>query len=256
MKPVLSGLMALLVAATFGSASRGQVRGAQAGTGTAAGTRPTPAAPSPLPDWAGAWTPRPGPPGEPPPLTPRYAAILKAWEDAAAHGDEQSVSGANCVPPGMPTIMSTPGGYPIEFLFTPGRVTIIQEAYMQVRRVFTDGRGHPAELDPTYNGHSIGRWEGDTLAIDTSGLRGDTVLGRPQGVKHSSKLHIVERIRLTAPDTLEDQMTIDDAEALIKPWRVVTMYTRHRDWDLMEFICQENNRNPTDEKGRATIILR
>ena len=60
--------------------------------------------------------------------------------------------------------------YDVEFLFTPGRVTIIQEAYMQVRRVFTDGRGHPADLDPTFNGHSIRHWEGETLVIDTAGL--------------------------------------------------------------------------------------
>ena len=117
-----------------------------------------------LPDWAGIWTfdfPTPGgPKPEEPSLTPASAAELKVLLAEEAKNQEPATESANCLPPGMPTIMFQP--YDIEFLFTPGRVTIIQEAYMQVRRVFTDGRSHPADLDPTFNGHSIGHWEGDT----------------------------------------------------------------------------------------------
>jgi hypothetical protein len=186
-------------------------------------------------------------------LTPKWAAELKTLREAEAKNDEPPTESANCLPPGMPMIMFQP--YDIEFLFTPGRVTIIQEAYMQVRRVFTDGRGHPADLDPTFNGHSIGHWEGDTLVIDTAGLGHTTPLGFDR-LQHGPRLHVVERIRLTAPDTLEDRMTLTDPDALEQPWHMVRTFTRHRDLDMMEYICEENNRNPIDHTGHVSTILR
>jgi len=210
-----------------------------------------------LPDWAGIWTfdfPTPGgPPPEQPVLTPASAAELKVLEAEEAKNEEPATESANCLPPGMPTIMSQP--YDVEFLFTPGRVTIIQEAYMQVRRVFTDGRGHPADLDPTFNGHSIGHWEGDTLVVDTAGLGHKTPLGFNR-LQHGPNLNVVERIRLTSPDTLEDRMTLTDPDVLAKPWHVVRTYTRHRDLDQLEFICEENNRNPIGQDGKVSTILR
>jgi hypothetical protein len=214
---------------------------------------------SSLPDWSGLWTINmsglgpSAPKAEPPVLTPPYAAELKTLREAEARNDEPATESANCLPPGMPTIMFQP--YDIEFLFTPGRVTIIQEAYMQVRRVFTDGRGHPADLDPTFNGHSIGHWEGDTLVIDTAGLGHKTPLGFDR-LEHGPKLHVVERIRLTGPDTLEDRMTLTDPDVLLQPWHEVRTFTRHRELDMMEFICEENNRNPIDQTGHVSTILR
>jgi len=210
-----------------------------------------------LPDWAGIWTPNfpvPGDPtGEQPSLTPASTAELKAIQEAQAKNEEPATDAANCLPPGMPTIMFMP--YDVEFLFTPGRVTIIQEAYMQVRRVFTDGRGHPANLDPTFNGHSIGHWEGDTLVIDTVGLGHKTPLGFNR-LNHGPQLHVVERIRLTAPDTMEVRMTMTDPDVLQKPWHTVHAFARHREWDQLEFICEENNRNPVDKSGQVSTILR
>lgn len=203
-----------------------------------------------LPDWAGIWvldfsaTPQ-GAPGsrpreEKPVLMPAAEAQLKINLADEAKNQPPPSESANCLPPGMPTIMFQP--YDIEFLFTPGRVTIIQEAYMQVRRVFTDGRGHPANLDPTFNGHSIGHWEGDTLVIDTVGLGHRTPLGYHE-LMHGPRLHVIERIHLIAPDKLEDGMTLIDPDVLAKPWHEVHTYTRHRDWDQIEYICEENNRN-------------
>ena len=210
-----------------------------------------------LPDWAGIWTfdfpTIDGFAPEVPSLTPASAAELKILKDEEAKNQEPATESANCLPPGMPTIMFQP--YDIEFLFTPGRVTIIQEAYMQVRRVFTDGRGHPADLDPTFNGHSIGHWEGDTLVIDTAGLGHTTPLGYNR-LQHGPHLHVIERIRLTAPDKMEDDMTMTDPDVLLKPWHLVRTYTRHRDLDQLEFICEENNRNPIDKNGNVSTILR
>jgi hypothetical protein len=208
-----------------------------------------------LPDWSGLWTfdfPHPGgAPPEQPSLTPKAAAELKVLQDEEAKNEEPPTESANCLPPGMPTIMFQP--YDVEFLFTPGRVTIIQEAYMQVRRVFTDGRPHPADLDPTFNGHSIGHWEGDTLVIDTVGLGHELPIGINR-LNHGPHLHVVERIRLTAPDTLEDRVTLEDPDVLEKPWHMVRTFTRHRDWDMLEFICEENNRNPI-KNGEVSTIL-
>ncbi|MGH9685588.1 MAG: hypothetical protein ACRD5K_00665 [Candidatus Acidiferrales bacterium] len=209
-----------------------------------------------LPDWAGIWVldfgPVPGAAQETPVLTPTAEAQLKInLADEAKNAPPPSES-ANCLPPGMPTIMFQP--YDVEFLFTPGRVTIIQEAYMQVRRVFTDGRSHPANPDPTFNGNSIGHWEGDTLVIDTVGLGHRTPLGYHE-LMHGPHLHVIERIQLLSPDKMEDDMTLIDPDVLAKPWHEAHTFTRHRDWDQIEYICEENNRNPI-ENGQISTELR
>ncbi len=209
-----------------------------------------------LPDFGSVWEVTfgggAGGPPEQPSLTPPYAARFAAYRDAQARGDIQDTPAANCVPNGMPGIMTQP--YPIEFLLTPGKVTIIIEAYSQWRQIFTDGRGHPEDPDLTFNGHSIGRWEGDTLVVDTVGFTTDTGLSG-FGVKHSDQMRIVERMRLTAPDTLQIETTVHDPEALAKPWVTTRHYGRHRDWTIAEYICQQNNRNFTTDDGKAGINL-
>jgi len=206
-----------------------------------------------LPDFNGVWEVTfGGVIGGPPQkisLTPKYEAILQAYEKAPA----QDTPMANCVPPGLPGIMLQP--YPIEFLYTPGMVTIVIEAFSQVRHIYTDGRKHPADPDPTYNGNSIGRWEGDTLVVDTVGFTPDTPLGMNMGMRHSSKMHIVERFRLLDPNKLDLVMTIEDPEALAEPWVRKAVFARHRDWTIDEYVCQQNNRNSLDPSGKAGINL-
>lgn len=188
-----------------------------------------------------------------PALTPAYADKLKAFNDARAKGNEQDNPSANCVPPGMPEIMGQP--YPIQILFGPGQVTIQAEAYQQIRHIYTDGRPHPADPDLTYNGNSIGHWEGDTLVVDSTGFTPDTPLGVNYGMRHSDKMHIVERMRLTDPDTLEVVTTIDDPEALTQPWTTTRTFKRHKDWTISEYVCEQNNRNFVDDNGHAGIVL-
>jgi len=150
----------------------------------------------------------------------------------------------------MPGIMGI-GQYPMEFLFTPGRVTTHHEAWMQWRNIYTDGRGHPEDLEASFEGDSIGHWEGGTLVVDTVGIKDSVALG--MGMKHSDKLRITERIHLAKgdPDSLVDEMTVEDPGALVKPWVHTLSYKRSREWQLLEFECAENDRNPVDANGKT-----
>ncbi|HUN26876.1 MAG TPA: hypothetical protein VMU67_11235 [Steroidobacteraceae bacterium] len=207
-----------------------------------------------LPDWGGVWflnlpaqgarPIRPSPKG-------KYLKEYQAWQhEVQTHHGEVPHHGSYCTPPGMPGIMGV-FQYPIEFLFTPGRVTVHHEAWMQWRNIWTDGRKHPdaEDLDPTFYGDSIGHWEGGTLVVDTIGVKTATALS--MGMEHSDKMHIVERIHLAPndPNTLLDEMTVEDPIALEKPWHTTYSYRRSRDMNLLEFICAENDRNPVDAAG-------
>ena len=183
-----------------------------------------------------------------PQLTAAYAARKQALEARRAEDNET----ANCLPPGMPGIMGQP--YPYEFLLTPGKVTIVGEAYMQVRHIYTDGRPMPADPDPTFHGTSIGRWEGDTLVVETTAFSDSTMMDR--NTPHSDKMRIVERFRLTGPDLMTIETTVTDPEALAAPWTTTRTLARHRDWTTREYICEENNRNYVDAQGKAGIDLK
>ena len=133
---------------------------------------------------------------------------------AQSKGEEEESPQANCVPPGMLAIMNQP--YPMELLFTPGKVTIVIEAYSQTRRIFLDGRKHPDDPDLTFNGHSIGHWEGDTLVVDSVGFNEDFWLDR-RGLPHTEQLHTIERFTRTNKQTIDYKLTIDDPGAYTKP---------------------------------------
>jgi hypothetical protein len=212
-----------------------------------------------LPDWSGVWDldysarapggglARPAPPH----LTPEYAAKYAAYQERQKHGLEQQTETANCVPPGMPQIMAQP--YPVEFLFTPGKVTVAIEAYSQMRRIYTDGRKHPDDPDPTFQGNSIGHWEGDTLIVDTVGFVPSSLIA--PGVGHSDGMHVKERLRRISDDVMEIQTTIEDPKVLTEPFTSVRHYKRHKDWDLQEYICSQNNRDSSDAEGRAGLRI-
>jgi hypothetical protein len=182
-----------------------------------------------------------------PSLTPEYAAKKRAFD---ANPPEDSET-ANCLPPGMPGIMGQP--YPMEFLLTPGQVTIVIEAYTQVRHIYTDGRALPADPDLKFHGTSVGRWEGDTLVVETVGFSPLTQLDR--GVPHGGKMRIVERFRLSDPDTMTIETTVIDPDALTMPYISNRTLKRHRNWTIAEYVCEENNRNSVDSGGRAGINL-
>jgi hypothetical protein len=180
-------------------------------------------------------------------LTPEYAAKEKELR-ASAPEDNDS---ANCLPPGMPGIMAQP--YPMEFLLTPGQVTIVIEAYSMVRHIYTDGRPLPEDPDPNFFGTSVGHWEGDTLVVQTVGFSAMTEI-EPH-VPHSEKMQIVERFRLVDPDTMSIQTTLTDPVALTVPYTTNRMLKRHRSWTIAEYICEQNNRNFVDKNGKAGVNL-
>jgi hypothetical protein len=180
-------------------------------------------------------------------LTPEYAARKKAFD---ANPPEDSET-ANCLPPGMPGIMGQP--YPMEFLLTPGQVTVVIEAYTQVRHIYTDGRPLPEDPDQTFQGTSVGRWEGDSLVVDTAGFSPLTQIDR--GVPHSERMRIHERFRLTDPDTMSIETTVVDPTVLAAAVTSTRTLKRHRNWTIAEYVCEENNRNSVDAAGKAGINL-
>jgi hypothetical protein len=215
-----------------------------------------------LPDFNGVWEIRMGgppsgiinpaigvPPMRPTPLslTPAYAAKRQTL---TAHAEEDNQS-ANCLPPGMPGIMSQP--YPMEFLLTPGQVTIVIEAYTQVRHIYTDGRPLPADPDPNFFGTSVGHWEGDTLVVESVGFSTQTEI-EPH-VPHSDKMRTLEKFRLLDPDTMSIETMVTDPEALTAPYVTNRTLKRHRSWTIAEYICEQNNRNYVDKNGKAGINL-
>ncbi len=238
--------------------------GAQSAAQSAAPARPAPnpyAALAQLPDWSGVWDPtfmRPAP-GQarpaPPKLTPRYAAQYAKFQakNRATPGINFVSDVASCVPPGLPQSMHEP--YPIEFLFTPGRVTILIETDSIVRRISTDGSPPPEDPDPTYQGTSVGHWEGDTLVVETSAILPET--SPLNGINgHSDKFHVTERIHLVNPDTLAITTTETDPAVFLEPYTTTSYYRRHRDWKIMEYVCQQNNHDALDAQGNAAFSLK
>ncbi len=166
-----------------------------------------------------------------------YEQILAEAEKGNVYPDPM----ANCIPGGMPRMMNMP--YPMEILATPKQVTIVSESLSQIRRIYIDGRKHPDNLWPTYYGHSIGHWEGDTLLVDTVKLRADPLIDQ-SGVRHSDQMTVSERMRLVTPDLFEDVITVNDPIAFEHPWTVTKHYKRDPKGEILEMVCEENNRNP------------
>jgi hypothetical protein len=194
----------------------------------------------------------PAAPIPPPPLKPEYKA---AWEahrktiaDAEAAGKPIFSNYTACLPDGMPAMMM--GMFPMEVLQTPGQITIIQEAYNQVRRIYMGEKLPPFEdAEPLFWGHSSGKWEGDTLVVETIGIKEDVKF---RDAPHSNQMRIVERIRLLSPTMMEDQVTVTDPVYLEKPWQWRWMYKRMKDYKMLEYVC-ESNREYRDETGAARL---
>jgi hypothetical protein len=213
-----------------------------------------------LPDWSGAWV-IPGRdfgegemhahiPTDPlaPALTGEYAAMRLAFNVRQQTGKDPEntrparANSEQCVPNGMPMVMRPPVA--IEFLFTPGRVTILTEDGPSIRRIYTDGRPHSDDPDVTYTGESIGHWEEDTLVVDTKAISDKAqFMG---GVNTSGHAHVVERIHLKDAKHLQIDTVVEDSVALTKPWRYSRTYERYPPV-FVDYECTGNNRDAADE---------
>jgi hypothetical protein len=142
-----------------------------------------------------------------------------------------------CSPPGLPYIYLQL--FPVQILEIAKEVIEFFEYDHTVRHIFTDGRTHPADVTPSYNGHSIGHWEGDTLVVDTVGLNGKIWLDRV-GHPDSDQMHIIERIHRADEKTLQVDFQFDDPKSYQKPWLAQMRFRLHPDWDILEHVCEDN----------------
>jgi hypothetical protein len=201
------------------------------------------------------WTPG-IPPGLPQhaPLTPEYQKIFETNVENARLGKPTGDITANCLPQGMPRIMTMT--YPMEVEMAPDHVAIYAEWMEQTRRIYTDGRPLDPDPDPAYYGQSVGHWEGNVLVSTAFGFMQDTDL-EASGLPKSDKMIAYERIWLADNDTLRDEITLVDPKALAKPWTVTKVYKRAPPgFKLMPYVCLENNRNPIAADGHIQAILK
>jgi hypothetical protein len=194
------------------------------------------------------------PPATQPQLKPEY---LKEWQarqqaarEADAKGKPLATNATLCLPEGMPGMMGAT--FPMEILQSRGQVTVIEEAFTQVRRIFLDAPAKAVDdVEPGFYGYSVGHWQDDTLTVDTIGVKEDV---RYQNVPHSAQMRIKERIHLVAPDILWNEITIEDPVMLEKPWTYTVAYKRMPDYKLLEYIC-EDNREYADANGQQQIRI-
>jgi hypothetical protein len=209
------------------------------------------------PDWAGQWLRIGGvqwDPSKPPglrqqaPYTAEYQEIFKANLDNLDAGGDGNNPTYQCIPPGMPRIMTLIE--PMEIVITPGTTYLLMEYFGETRRIYTDGRAWPETIKPTFGGYSIGEWQDgdgdgryDTLVAETRGLKGPRTLdssGMPLDADNATV--ITERLFLDKADAgvLHDEITIVD-HAFTRPWTVTKSYRRARKPIWFEFVCDEGN---------------
>jgi len=140
----------------------------------------------------------------------------------------------------VPRINAAPP--PWKLIQTPGFIVIIYEASTLWRQIFLDGRELAEDFTPTWLGYSTGKWDGDTLVVDTRGFNGEAWLDQ-SGKPSTDALHVIERFRRKDLGHMDIQITIDDPKAYTKPWIVTEEVRLSTNTELLEFICNENNRD-------------
>ena len=204
------------------------------------GEQPEPGSPAP-------------PPITPPPLKPQFLGDWQAEQqkakEADARGQPLFTDYVKCLPDGMPAMMVAM--FPMEVLQTPGRITIVEEAYNQIRRIYlNEPQIDTADAEPGYWGHSVGRWDGDTLLVDTVGIK-DYV--RFRGVPHSAQMRITERIRLVQADLMWDELTVTDPVYLTQPWKFGYAYRRLPGYKMLEYVCDSNREYKDPSTGGTRL---
>jgi hypothetical protein len=192
------------------------------------------------PDLTGVWvTAGANAAGQNPPIPMQPWAQEMNRKLTEVRGPDSQNPGAYCLPQSAVLSMV---GFPYKFIQADDVIVqLVEFATPGIRQIFMDGRPHPKPEDwnPSWHGHSIGRWEGDTLVIDNVGFNDIT----PGFGIHSEKLHVVERIRRTSFNRLEIEITADDSEAFTGPWKTIRYGALSPDHEILEFVCPENNKD-------------
>ncbi|HXH24839.1 MAG TPA: hypothetical protein VNI78_06290 [Vicinamibacterales bacterium] len=176
-------------------------------------------------------------PGESVPFT---AEGKRIFDERRATNSRDDPS-ARCLPTGLPVraLLRTP----MKFIQTPQVLIVLYESRTTFRQIFTDGRPHPKVIDwPAWNGFSIGRWEGDTFVAETTGFNGRPWLDQA-GHPASEALKITERFRRRDFGHMDMEMIIEDPKMYTRPWSITAEFIYQADTELLEFICEENERD-------------
>jgi hypothetical protein len=205
------------------------------------------------------------PAGPPPYQNTRWPAKPPFTEGGAAESQRLAdpTSLKVCSPNGPVFFMSEVGIFPLQLLEAPDQIVILREASGMPRRIYTDGRAHPDDLEPSWMGHSTGHWDGETLVVDTIGLNGLARAMNGVGsnarvseddakprMPSSERLHLVERMKLVANgELLEDELTINDPKTYTEPLILKHYFQRRPDIDMLEYYCSENPRDDTAVAG-------
>ena len=177
------------------------------------------------------------------PFQPWAAALYKERVDNLAKGRPTE----RCLPHGIPDAMMVRSG-PWKIVQTPGVTLILYEEFNHYRQLFADGRGFPKDTNPTWFGYSIGKWEGDTFVVNTTGFNDQSWLDDP-GHPHTDAMRVIERFRRRDFGHLEIDITIDDPKAYTKPWTVTARFDLLPDTELIENIC-ENEKDAQHMVGK------
>lgn len=171
------------------------------------------------------------------PMRPAGLELFNQRKDGARAKEEPD---ANCLPQGVPKIDAAP--VPWKLIQGPRQVTILYEAFNLFREIFTDGRELPKDPNPTWLGYSVGHWDGDTLVVESNGFNGKTWIDQ-MGHPASDALRVTERFRRKDFGHLEIEITIDDPKMYTAPWTIKESPALLADTDLLEFNCNENERD-------------
>src|SRR5438093_175541 len=198
------------------------------------------------PDLSGIWEPNSGKyvqnlaadlKPEEVPFQPWAKALFDERKNGSHSKEDQT---AHCLPQGVPRINAAPA--PWKIVQTPGFIIIVYEAFTLWRQIFLDGRELADDVTPTWLGYSTGKWDGDTLVVDTKGFNGKAWLDQ-SGKPSTDALHVIERFRRKDFGHMDIQITIDDSKAYTKPWTVTEEVRLSINTESLEFICNENNRD-------------
>jgi hypothetical protein len=204
---------------------------------------PAPRTPDGKPDLSGLWRPAAMLIGDIAATQQPRDVPFRPWAEALykerlANNNRDDPT-ANCIVGGVPRSDLVP--YPFKILQMPGLVVILYEAVHSYRQIFADGRDLPKDPNPTWFGYSVGRWEGDEFVVQTAGFNDKGWLdnfGKPA----TDALRVTERFRRRDVGRMDVRITIDDPKAYTKPWEVTLPLALYPDTELLEYICEENNK--------------